>query len=77
MTDEIRALLGRHLPGYEATSVAKLGKGPDNVTYDINGELIVRRSKEADHARRNEATRCEAHLLAVVAGVPTWSVPEL
>jgi len=51
VTDEIRALLARHRPGYEVTSVAKLGEGLDNITYDINGELIVRRSKEADHDR--------------------------
>ena len=76
MTDEIRALLARHRPGYEVTSVAKLGEGLDNITYDINGEVIVRRSKEADHARRSEAIRREADLLAVVAGVSTLPVPE-
>ena len=76
MTDEIRALLAHHRPGYEVTSVAKLGEGLDNITYDINGEVIVRRSKEADHARRSEATRREADLLAVVVEVSTLPVPE-
>ena len=76
MTEEIRALLARHRPGYEVTSVAKLGEGLDNITYDINGELIVRRSKEADHARWSEAIRREADLLAVVVEVSTLPVPE-
>jgi hypothetical protein len=42
--DEIHALLTRHLPNHEVRSVAKLGEGLDNVAYEVNGELIVRRS---------------------------------
>ncbi len=76
MTDEIRALLARHRPGYDVTTEAKLGEGLDNITYDIYGELIVRRSKEADHARRSEAIGREADLLAVVARFSTLPVPE-
>jgi hypothetical protein len=45
MIEEIRALLTRHLPGYEVRSVAKLGEGLDNVAYEVNAELIVRASK--------------------------------
>jgi hypothetical protein len=40
------------------------------------GELIARRSKEADHTRRSEAIRREAELLVVVAGVSPLPVPE-
>jgi aminoglycoside phosphotransferase (APT) family kinase protein len=74
--DEIGALLARHLPSYEVTSVAELGQGLDHVSYEVNGELIVRKSKEADPSRRGEATRHEAALLTTVAGVSTLPVPE-
>ena len=55
MIDRIRASLARHLPGYEVQSVAGMGEGLDNVAYEVNGELIVRESKEADPAIRSEA----------------------
>ena len=71
MIDEIRTLLVRHLPDYEVRSVAGLGEGLDNAAYEVNGELIVRRSKEADPKRRGEATRREAELLAVLTGLST------
>jgi aminoglycoside phosphotransferase (APT) family kinase protein len=74
--DEIRASLARHLPGYEVCSVARLGEGLDNVSYEVNGELIIRASKETDPARRSESTRREADLLAVVAELSTLPVPE-
>jgi aminoglycoside phosphotransferase (APT) family kinase protein len=76
MTDEIRALLGRHLPGYEVRSITMLGEGLDNAAYEVNGELIVRASKETDPALRRESTQREAQLLAVVAGLSTLPVPE-
>jgi aminoglycoside phosphotransferase (APT) family kinase protein len=74
--DEIRAVLLRHLPGYEVRSLAKLGEGSDNVVYEVNGELIVRTSKESDPDSRSESTRREADLLATVAGLSTLPVPE-
>ncbi len=73
--DEIRASLARHLPGYEVCSVARLGEGLDNVSYEVNGELIIRASKETDPARRSESTRREADLLAVVAELSTLPFP--
>ncbi len=76
MIDEVRALLTRHLPDYEVRSVAKLGEGLDNAAYEVNGELIVRASKEADPDRRSEATRREADLMAVVTGLSPLPVPE-
>ncbi len=76
MIDEIRASLTRHLPSYEVRSIAKLGEGSDNVVYEVNGELIVRVSKETDPVSRSESTRREAGLLAVVAELSTLPVPE-
>jgi aminoglycoside phosphotransferase (APT) family kinase protein len=77
VSDEIRALLTRHLPGDEVRSVAELGGGLDNVVYEVNGELVVRRSREPDAATRRDSTRREAELLAAVAEVSTLRVPEL
>ncbi len=76
MIDEIRALLTRHLPGYEVRSVAKLGEGLDNVAYEVNAELIVRASKEAALDRRSESIRREADLLAAVSELSPLPVPE-
>ena len=74
--DEIRELLSRHLPGHEVRSIAWLGQGWENVAYEVNGELLVRASKEADPARRGELTRREADLLVVVAEWSTLPIPE-
>ena len=68
-------MLTRHLPGYEVRSATRLGEGLDNVAYEVNGELVVRASKEADPTRRSESTRREAELLAVVTGLSTVPVP--
>ena len=76
MVDGVRASLAHHLPGYEVRSMVELGKGSDNAAYEVNGELIVRASKEADPRRRSEATRREAELLAAVARFSTLPVPE-
>jgi len=76
VTDEIRALVARHLPGYEVRSVAALGEGLDNAAHEVNDELVVRKSKEPDPAIRGEATRREAELLAAVAGISALPVPE-
>jgi hypothetical protein len=51
--DEIHTLLGRHLPGYEVRSITRLGEGSGNAAHEVNGELIVRRSKETDPALRS------------------------
>ena len=76
MIDEIRALLTRHLPNHEVRSITKLSEGLDNAAYEVNGELIVRKSRETDPAIRGESTRREAELLAVLTGLSTLPVPE-
>jgi aminoglycoside phosphotransferase (APT) family kinase protein len=76
MTDEIRTLLRRNLPGYEVWSVTEAGEGLDNAAHEVNGELIVRTSKESDPALRAKYTRREADLLTAVAGISTLPVPE-
>jgi hypothetical protein len=76
MKGEIRTFLARRLPGYEVRSVRALGEGLDNAAHEVNGELIVRTSKEADPATRAESIRREAELLAVVARIATLPVPE-
>src|ERR1035438_3916345 len=73
--DEIAAVLARLQPGRAAISIVKLGEGWDNVVYEVDGELIVRQSKEVDPSARGEAVRREANLLEAVAGFSTVPVP--
>lgn len=77
MFDEIRTLLARQLPGYKVRSVVGLGGGLDNLVYEVNGELIVRRSNESDAARRGQTVRREAALLGVLRELSPLPVPEL
>jgi aminoglycoside phosphotransferase (APT) family kinase protein len=74
--DEIHTLVSRRLPGCEIRSIVRLGEGSENVAYEVNGELIIRVSKNTDAVRRSESTRREANLLDVVAGFSTLPVPE-
>ena len=76
MTEEIRTLLARHLPGHKVRRVAALGEGLENAAFEVDGELVVRKSKEADPILRADAIRREAHLLAAVARISTLPVPE-
>jgi hypothetical protein len=71
MTEEIRTLLARHLPGHKIRCVTGLGEGLDNATFEVDGELVVRKSKEADPALRADAIRRETALLAAVARIST------
>ncbi|MFD3484551.1 phosphotransferase family protein [Streptomyces sp. NPDC058665] len=69
-------IVAAHLPGYRADSVVLLGEGEDNIAYEVNGELIVRFSKEPDPVRRAARVGSEVRLLAAVAGVSPLPVPE-
>src|SRR5215217_2182913 len=75
LTDQIRELLTRYRPDYEVRAITRLGEGADHLAYEVNGELIVRVSKEDDAVRRSESTRREAELLAAVARWSTLPVP--
>jgi len=64
------------MPGYRVDSVVRLREGLDNVAYEVNGELIVRFSKEPDPTRRAALLDREARLLALLAGISPLPVPE-
>jgi aminoglycoside phosphotransferase (APT) family kinase protein len=76
---DVRNLVAARMPDYRIGSIAVLGEGLDNVAYEVNGELIVRFSKQPDPKRLDR----EARLLAAVATVaplpvptPAFTVPE-
>lgn len=69
---DARSVVVAHMPGYRVDSVVQVGESLDNVAYEVNGELIVRFSKEPDPARLHN----EARLLAAVADVSPLPVPE-
>lgn len=69
---DVRSVVVAQLPHYRVDSVVLLGEGLDNLAYEVNGELIVRVSKDPDPARLSN----EARLLAAVAGVSPLPVPE-
>jgi aminoglycoside phosphotransferase (APT) family kinase protein len=71
MRDDVREVLREHLPGYDVRAVRPCGAGTDNVAFDVNGDLIVR-FRRADPAGVDR----EARLLAVVAHVSPFPVPE-
>ena len=73
---EVRGLVAAHLPGYQVDSVVLAGAGQENTAYEVNGELIVRVSKEPDPARRAVSVQREARLLTTVAGISPLPVPE-
>lgn len=72
MIGDIRALLARHLPGYEVHTAVPAGDGLDNTVYLVNGDLIVR-ARVTDPA----AVRREVALLAVVKDLVEVRVPEV
>jgi len=73
--EDVRDALAAHLPGYRVETVTPLGEGEDNIAYEVNGELIVRFSKEPDPVRRTALVEREARLLTVVAGFSPVPVP--
>ncbi|MEV1172161.1 aminoglycoside phosphotransferase family protein [Nonomuraea sp. NPDC049784] len=73
MTGDIRTLLSRHLPDYQVRSIRQLGQGLDNLVYEVNDELLVRRNK----ATTPEENRQEAARLAALRGLSPLPVPEV
>jgi aminoglycoside phosphotransferase (APT) family kinase protein len=76
LVPDVRSVVAAHLPGYSVDSVVRLGEGQENTAYEVNGELIVRFSKEPDPAGRAALVENEARLLAAVAGISPLPVPE-
>ncbi|MGW2957391.1 phosphotransferase family protein [Streptomyces sp. NPDC001220] len=73
---DARSVVVAHMPGCRIESVVPLGEGLDNLAYEVNGELVVRFSKEPDPARRTALVGHEARLLAAVADISPLPVPE-
>jgi aminoglycoside phosphotransferase (APT) family kinase protein len=65
-----------HLPDARVGSVVQVGEGTDHLAYEVDGELIVRWSKERDAAARAAGVDREARLLAAVAAISPLPVPE-
>jgi aminoglycoside phosphotransferase (APT) family kinase protein len=73
---DVRSVVATHMPDYRIESVVPLGGGLDNLAYEVNGELVVRFSKEPDLARRAALVCHEARVLAAVADISPLPVPE-
>jgi aminoglycoside phosphotransferase (APT) family kinase protein len=73
---DVHNVVVAHMPDYQVDSVVQVGEGLGNIAYEVNGELIVRFSKEPDAARRTALLIDEARLLAAVAEVSPLPVPE-
>jgi aminoglycoside phosphotransferase (APT) family kinase protein len=73
---DVRDVVAAHLPDRRIESVVPLGEGLDNLAYEVDGELIVRVSKEPDPARRAALVGHEARVLAAVSGISPLPVPE-
>jgi aminoglycoside phosphotransferase (APT) family kinase protein len=73
VTGDIRALLSRHLPDYQVRTLRRFGHGLDNLVYEVNGELMARRSKAADP----ETTLQEVARLAAVKELSPLPVPDV
>jgi aminoglycoside phosphotransferase (APT) family kinase protein len=72
----VRRLVAAHLPGYQVDSVVPVGEGSDHLAWEVNGELIVRWTREPDPAARAAEVDREARLLAAVATISPLPVPE-
>ncbi|MGQ4373861.1 phosphotransferase family protein [Streptomyces sp. SAS_267] len=73
---DVRSVVVTYMLDYPIESVVPLGGGLDNLAYEVNGELIVRFSKEPDPARRSALVCREARVLAAVADISPLPVPE-
>jgi aminoglycoside phosphotransferase (APT) family kinase protein len=72
----VRRMVAAHLPNYRVDSVVQVGEGSDHLAYEVNGELIVRCSREPDPAARAAGVDREARLLAAVAAISPLPVPQ-
>ncbi|MER5336717.1 phosphotransferase [Micromonospora sp. NPDC002717] len=69
-------MVSAHLPDIHVTSVIPLGAGLDNISYEVNAELVVRISKDPDSDERTARATREFQLLQVVAPASPLPVPQ-
>ncbi len=69
-------MVAAHRPEARVDSVVQLGEGTDNLAYEVDGELIVRWSKERDAEARAALVDREARLLTAIAAISPLPVPE-
>jgi len=72
---DVRGAVTAHLPGYRIDTVELVGEGKDNIAFEVNGELIVRFTKEGDPHHPATTADDQALLLAAVAGISPLRVP--
>ena len=72
----VRRVVADRLAGGRIDSVVAVGEGTGHLAYEVNGELIVRWSKEPDAAARAAGVEREGRLLAAVAAISPLPVPE-
>jgi aminoglycoside phosphotransferase (APT) family kinase protein len=72
----VRDVVRAGAPGLQVHSVVLIGEGTDNLAYEVNGELVVRFSKEPDPTRRANLISSEAELLTAVARISPLPVPQ-
>lgn len=75
--EAVGKLVRRHLRGFDVESVVRLGEGWENVSWEVNGDLVVRVAKEPDPAVRRDAVEREAAVLALLRGHSPLPVPEV
>jgi aminoglycoside phosphotransferase (APT) family kinase protein len=71
----VRDVVCADVPGLQVRSVVVIGEGTDNLACEVNGELVVRFSKEPDLTRRADLVSSEARLLTAVAQISPLPVP--
>ena len=69
---KVRTTVAAQLPHYRVDFVVPIGEGLDNTAFDVNGELIVRFSKDPDPQRLDR----EARLLNAIAEIAPLPVPK-
>lgn len=74
--DRVREAVASQPPHHRARTITRLGEGEDNVAFELDGELIVRFSKDPDPASRAARIDAEARLLHAVARISPVPVPE-
>lgn len=75
VAQRVRDAVRAGVPGLQVRSVGLIGEGTDNLAYEVNGELVVRFSKEPDPVRRADLITSEVKLMTAVAQISPLPVP--